>query len=182
MYRFLALLVLLLGALPAWANVNLNTADQAELESLPGIGESKAAAIIQYRADHGGFKSVDELDNVSGIGPSTLASLRDLVTVGTAADAKGAATSATTATATTATATVTLMTTPSATSGCAAININSADPSALESLPGIGASKAAAIVQYRTDHGKFATCDELDNVSGIGAATLAGLRECCVVK
>lgn len=177
MYRFVALLVLLLGALPAWANVNLNTANQAELESLPGIGESKAAAIIQYRADHGGFKSVDELDNVSGIGPSTLASLRDLVTVGTAADAKGAATSATTAT-----ATVTLMTTPSAPSGCAAININSAEAGALESLPGIGASKAAAIVQYRTDHGKFATCDELDNVSGIGAATLTGLRECCVVK
>lgn len=90
MYRLLFALLLCFLTFPAWAAVNINTADQAELETLPGIGESKALAIIQYRTDNGGFKSVDELDNVSGIGPSTLASLRDLVTVGNPGDAKAA--------------------------------------------------------------------------------------------
>lgn len=179
MSRLLSLLFLLLVAFPAWAGVNLNTADQAELESLPGIGESKALAIIQYRTDHGGFKSIDELDNVSGIGPSTLASLRDLVTVGTAADAKAAASAPPAAS--TSTTTAALMTAPPSAS-CTAVNINTADVAGLDGLPGIGASKAEAIIQYRTDHGKFASCDELDGVSGIGAATLAGLRDCCVVK
>jgi len=177
--RRLFSLFLLLFSLPAWAAVNLNTADQAELETLPGIGSSKAAAIIQYRTDHGPFKTVDELDNVSGIGPSTLASLRDLVTVGggTAPAAGGSAPAAPTATATPTTAPP-----ASTSSACTPVNINTADAGALESLPGIGPSKAAAIVQYRTDSGKFGSCDELDNVTGIGAATLAGLRDCCVVK
>ncbi|MSP57069.1 MAG: MBL fold metallo-hydrolase [Myxococcales bacterium] len=62
--------------------VDLNSADQAALESLPGIGPSKASAILQYRTDHGRFKSVEELDNVSGIGPSTMSGIRDLVTTG----------------------------------------------------------------------------------------------------
>ena len=183
MARFLTLLLLCFFAFPAWATVNLNTADQSELETLPGIGASKAVAILQYRTDHGAFKSVDELDNVAGIGPATLASLRDLVTVGAPGAAATQAPAATPEAASASTTTST-STTPSApvASSCSATNINTADASALEALPGIGPSKAAAIVQYRTDHGKFATCDELDNVSGIGPATLAGLRDCCAVK
>ena len=62
------------------------------------------------------------------------------------------------------------------------MNINTADASALQNLPGIGASKAAAIVQHRTDNGAFASCDALDDVSGIGGATIANLRDCCTVK
>ncbi len=69
------------------ALVDINTADLAGLEALPGIGPSKAAAILAYRADHGAFVSVDDLDNVSGIGPATMASLRDLVTVSAPAPA-----------------------------------------------------------------------------------------------
>ncbi len=66
------------GATP---KVNVNTATETELEVLPDIGPVLAAAIIKYRTDNGPFTSVDELDNVSGIGPATLADLRDLVTV-----------------------------------------------------------------------------------------------------
>ena len=66
--------------------------------------------------------------------------------------------------------------------GACAVNINSADASALQTLPGIGESKAAAILQDRKDNGPFATCDDLDRVSGIGPSTVANLKACCVTK
>jgi competence protein ComEA len=61
--------------------VNLNTASQAELEELPGVGPVTATSILEWRTEHGGFTTVDELLEVSGIGEVTLAELRDLVTV-----------------------------------------------------------------------------------------------------
>lgn len=63
------------------AKINVNTADATELEELPGIGEVLSQAIVDYRAENGPFSSVDELEDVSGIGPSILADVRDLVTV-----------------------------------------------------------------------------------------------------
>ena len=57
--------------------VSLNQATVGELETLPGIGPSKAAAIIKYREEVGAFQSIDELTNVSGIGEKTLEKLRD---------------------------------------------------------------------------------------------------------
>lgn len=161
-------LILLIGQAFA-GTVNVNTADSGELATLPGIGESKAAAIIQYRTEHGPFKSITDLDAVPGIGPSTLANLTPLVSFG---DGK---------TVTASTSTPSPVTTTTA-AGCP-VNINTADLSGMKKLPGIGDSKAAAILQYRTEHGgKFGSCDELDGVNGIGAATLASLRDCCTVK
>lgn len=61
--------------------VNLNTADQAALETLPGVGPVTAAAILEWRAEHGGFTSVDELLEVSGIGEATLAEIAPHATV-----------------------------------------------------------------------------------------------------
>lgn len=61
--------------------VNVNTADATALESLSGIGEVLAAAIVQYREEHGPFTSVDQLEDVPGIGPATLEDIRDQVTV-----------------------------------------------------------------------------------------------------
>jgi len=61
--------------------LNLNTATAAELEQLPGIGPALAARIVQYRQEHGPFRTVDALLVVSGIGPSTLERIRGLVTV-----------------------------------------------------------------------------------------------------
>ncbi|MFC3929020.1 helix-hairpin-helix domain-containing protein [Streptococcus caprae] len=63
------------------AKVNLNTADAAQLQTISGIGEKKAQDIIAYREANGGFKSVDDLGNVSGIGDKTLEKLREFVTV-----------------------------------------------------------------------------------------------------
>lgn len=61
--------------------VNLNTATIIELDTLPGVGPVTAQAILDWRAEHGSFSSVDELLEIDGIGEATLADLRDLVTV-----------------------------------------------------------------------------------------------------
>ncbi|MGH2674472.1 MAG: helix-hairpin-helix domain-containing protein [Actinomycetota bacterium] len=61
--------------------VNVNTASPEELDTLPGIGEVLAAAIVSYREEHGPFTAVDQLVDVSGIGEVTMEEIRDLVTV-----------------------------------------------------------------------------------------------------
>lgn len=61
--------------------VDLNTADAAALMTLPGIGESKAAAIIAWRQENGRFTAIEDLMNVSGIGDSTYERLAPLITV-----------------------------------------------------------------------------------------------------
>ena len=62
-------------------SVNINTATAEQLQSLPRIGPAMAQRIITWREAHGGFRSVDELDAVPGIGPTLLETLRPLVTV-----------------------------------------------------------------------------------------------------
>lgn len=61
--------------------IDLNTATLEELQTLPGIGETRAKDILQYRDVHGGFTSIEELLEVKGIGPATFEDLKDLVTV-----------------------------------------------------------------------------------------------------
>ncbi|MFV0557348.1 MAG: helix-hairpin-helix domain-containing protein [Enterococcus sp.] len=65
----------------ATALVNINTADLTELQTLSGIGEAKAAAIISYREENGLFTSIEELTEVSGIGDKTLETLQEAITV-----------------------------------------------------------------------------------------------------
>lgn len=64
----------------AGALININTADAAALEELPGVGPATAAAIIAYREEHGPFAGVDDLLDVPGIGPAKLAALRERAT------------------------------------------------------------------------------------------------------
>lgn len=64
------------------AAVDINTANEAQLESLPGIGPGKAKAIVAERQANGPFKSVDELRRVKGIGEKTIAELRAQASVG----------------------------------------------------------------------------------------------------
>ena len=63
------------------APVNLNTATQAQLESLPGVGAATAKRILEYRQKSGGFKKAEELMNVKGIGEKSFLRLKPHVTV-----------------------------------------------------------------------------------------------------
>ena len=87
---FLAALGLALAAFPAFADdgapgltgvVNVNTATVEELQLLPGIGEARAHAVVALRKQRGGFKSVNDLLQVKGIGEAGLDRLRPHVTV-----------------------------------------------------------------------------------------------------
>jgi competence protein ComEA len=66
------------------AVVNLNTASASQIEALPGVGASTAKRIIEYREKNGGFKKVEELMNVKGIGEKSFLKLKSMVTVGEA--------------------------------------------------------------------------------------------------
>jgi competence protein ComEA len=80
-------IVLALALVSQWAiaAVNLNTATKEELIALPGIGPAKAQAILDYRKANGGFKSVEELKDVKGIGAKRFEKLKPELTVAPAA-------------------------------------------------------------------------------------------------
>jgi len=65
----------------AAAPVNLNTATAAQLEALPGVGPALAQRIVEYRQQSGGFKKIEELMNVRGIGETSFLKLKALITV-----------------------------------------------------------------------------------------------------
>lgn len=69
-------------ATPGGGRININSASVEVLMALPGIGEVKAKAIVDYREQNGPFQTTDELMNVSGIGPATYENIHDLITVG----------------------------------------------------------------------------------------------------
>jgi len=134
--------------------ININTATAVELESLPGIGATKAQAIIDYRNQFGNFTATEEIKNVSGIGDATFNNIKDLITVQ-------------------AQVTNTIDTIK--------ININNADLILLQTLPGIGATKAQAIIDYRNQFGNFTATEEIKNVSGIGDATFSNIKDLITV-
>lgn len=61
--------------------ININSAPLETLVALPGIGEVKAQAIIDYRMEHGPFTSPEDIQNVTGIGPATYEKIKDLITI-----------------------------------------------------------------------------------------------------
>lgn len=63
------------------AKININTASQTELQSLPGIGEVTAERIVTYRTDNGPFKTIDNIVKVKGIGKKSFEKIRDLIAV-----------------------------------------------------------------------------------------------------
>lgn len=69
------------GSPPGDGLVNLNTATVEDLDRLPGVGPTLAQRIVDYRTAHGGFRTVDQLREVDGIGPSKFTEIKDKVTV-----------------------------------------------------------------------------------------------------
>ncbi len=162
------------------AKIDINSADTETLQTLPGVGPATARAIIAKRP----FASVAELESVPGIGAAKLADLRDHVTVSVRAGSRnepavakssdtkigksGHAGDSRESRSEAASKSVTKSAHPSA-----KIDVNTADATALETLPGIGASTARAIIAARP----FSRVEDLERVSGIGAAKLADLRD-----
>lgn len=69
------------SSLPTNLLININTATQAELEKLPGIGPTKAAQIISYRETNGAFLTIEDIKKVSGIGDATFETIQNYITV-----------------------------------------------------------------------------------------------------
>lgn len=153
----------------AEAVVNINTASQSELTALPGIGDTKALAIVEYRNANGAFASCDDLSKIKGIGPSTLEKLKPECSTGDGTVAPASTNSASTGS----------TSTPATSTGSGSININTADGKTLEKFNGVGPSTAQKIIDYRTANGNFASCDDLSKVAGIGPATLAKIKPDC---
>ena len=138
------------------------------LDALPGIGVSKAAAIVADRDQNGPFSSCADLQRVTGIGPGTAAKIEPLCTA-------GGSTATPTSSGTTASQ-------QAAAPAANRIEINTASIQMLDSMPGIGPSKAAAIMADRDRNGRFASCHDLTRVTGIGTGTVAKLENVCTAR
>ena len=61
--------------------ININTADLSKLKEIPGVGDVKAKSIIEYREKNGGFKSIEDIKNIDGIGEKTFEKIKDSITI-----------------------------------------------------------------------------------------------------
>lgn len=158
--------------------LDLNTATQKEIESLPGIGPVRAGDILATRAASGGFKSVDDLLDVRGIGEITLEKLRPLVRVGDSATTPSAPVLVPDPIAPPA---LDMPVPVNTTSAPAKININIASRDDLDQIPGVGPALADRIIAARKRK-PFARPEDLIEVSGIGPKTFEKMRPWVVVE
>ena len=161
------------------ARIDINTATATQLVALPGIGPVKAESIVQYRTVHGPFRRIEDLQNVRGIGPKTFETLKPLIEVSGSLEQSSAP--AANPTSSTVAAEPSVVPAPSPPPARAPvqpgpIDINTATQEQLETLPGIGPVLAGRIIQYRRQHGRFGSVDELLEVKGIGTKRLGELR------
>jgi competence protein ComEA len=130
--------------------IDPNFADAIELRRLPGIGPSKAAAIVEDRRTNGPFESIQDLERVAGLGPTTVARLSAHLNLAHGyREVRRRPTR---------------------------IDLNTAQVDELETLPGIGPELARRIVDFRATRGKFRAADDLLEVPGIGPATMEKIR------
>jgi competence protein ComEA len=162
--------------------INLNRAERAELLQLPGVGESLAQRIEDRRSTAGGFRSVEELREVSGIGPAALERLRPWVYVNASEVDKEPTGQPRTATEQRAPIEKGPAPVSALTYGSKKIaelkepiNLNQATVEELQRLPGIGPKLSQRIVEER-QKGLFKSVEDLHRVPGIGPKTIERLR------
>lgn len=173
--------VQLLGALPAGSpraqrdsarhhaqplapgeRLDVDVASAAELARLPKVGLRLAKVIVADREAHGTFGGLAGLDRVPGIGPGLLQLLGPHLVFsgpGAASPARSQSEPA-----------------------VAPVDLNSATATDLDALPGIGPSRAAAILQYRERHGRFSSVEQLKEVPGLGSAAVSRVRALLLVR
>jgi competence protein ComEA len=145
--------------------IDLNRASQAQLATVPGLGETMAGRIVKHREEYGAFRTVEELRRVQGIGEKTLGRVRPFLQVASYRDA-----------------TAPPVTPPPPPAGQSKkpppgvqIDINRAGLTELQQLPGIGPVLAARILEERHKR-PFASVEELRRVKGIGVKTMDKIR------
>jgi competence protein ComEA len=145
--------------------IDPNRASDVELDRLPGVGPSLARAIVDSRERDGPFRSRDELLRVPGLGEKKLAQLARYTTLAPAVTAHGNSVRP-------------RESRPAAPAAArrGRIDLNRATAGELESLPGIGPAKAAALIRWRERYGRFRRLEDVLAVPGIGPATLERLR------
>ena len=161
--------------------IDADKAGPLELARLPRVGPALARAIVAHREAHGPFGGLQGLDRVSGVGPGLLAAIGPHLTFsGTPRLVEPAAGQGSRLPAQIAAAEGDggcAGSTPHPACATSRLNLNLASVAALDSLPGIGPTRAASIVQYRASHGPFRSVEDLGQVSGIGPAALARIRD-----
>jgi competence protein ComEA len=181
------------------SRVDVNSADLETLETLPGVGAATAKKIVAGRP----FSSLSDLENVKGLSKAKVDKLKDKVTFGATAPSESApssksshAKSKNTSSANSGAAssegsgTVTgagserAAKTGSASAGSVEklapgqqLNINTASASELEKIPGIGPTKAQAIVDYRTQNGNFKSIEDIEKVKGIKSGVFSKAKD-----
>ena len=147
--------------LDANERIDVDRAGLQELKRLPKVGPRLAKVILADREAQGPFASLEGLDRVAGIGP------RLLKLIAPHAVFSGAGSCGDTSAPRLRCAVAPLK---------PPLNINVASLTELDALPGVGPARAAAILQYRQQHGSFASVDDLARVPGLGPAAVARLR------
>ncbi len=166
---------------PVAYRIDLNRAPRAELLQIPGVGPAMADRIEEYRREHGGFRSVEDLSRVHGIGPATLARIRPWVCVTDEEVAEEPPPVPQRKSARTQMATASADDPPRPTARkkddalAEPIDINRATREELQRLPGIGPTLSQRIIDTRAK-APFKTVDDLRRVPGIGVKTLEKLR------
>ncbi len=176
------------------SHVNVNTADLQTLETLPGITPTLAKRIVAGRP----YKTINDLSQVKGLTQTKIDGIKSDVTFGSAststkkaASAKQGSSTASTGNGTSTTASrkasgessTGLSPTGNSSSKTSAlasgekININEASLEQLEALPGIGPSKAQAIIDYRQQNGRFESPEDIEKVSGIKGGTFSKIKD-----
>ncbi len=153
-----AFLAAVSGSLRASTPVDINTAGEEELRSLPGIGPVLARRIIADREANGPFRKPEEITRVFGIGDARYRAIKDLITVNRVE--------------------VPVSRDPPPDDR---VNLNTATQPELETLPGIGPVLARRIIDYREQRGRFRWTSDLTAVRGIGPKTYENLKNRIIV-